>query len=466
MLSKAFNFCWRFAPYLLKQIKEQELQKQAAALTYMTMFAVVPLMTVTFALFSIVPDFKGVEESVQAWVFENLVPEAGQSVGGYLAGFSSQARSLTTVGILILGVSAFVMLRNIERTFNGIWGVSEGRRGMHGFLLYWAILSLGPLLLGAGIVMGTYLVSLRLLTGQPIIEGFMPVLLSYLPWVLTSGAFTLLYAAVPNCNVPLKHAFIGGVITAVIFELVKDLFGWVVGHTSLQLVYGAFALIPLFLLWVNLLWMIILAGSILVRVLSTYRTVALGRSYPDFIAALLSLWQLKGCMTDGGSCTDADMVKADMQSTQWQRLRDHFVRAKLIAVTQDGSYVLSRDLDTLTLRELAEVVDVESLLPGESEYLQEFGWFPEIAARLLEIEQHTEQQFALTVGDLFRIEKEKPELTEADVLELENMAREDMELSHDNLDQGYVDQGNMEQGGMDHENLAPTEEHPALDAKG
>ncbi len=465
MLSKAFNFCWRFAPYLMQQVKEQELQKQAAALTYMTMFAVVPLMTVTFALFSIVPDFKGVESSIQTWVFEHLVPEAGQSVGDYLAGFSSQARNLTGVGVAILGVSAFVMLRNIERTFNGIWGVSEGRRGMHGFLLYWAILSLGPLLLGAGIVMGTYLVSLRLLTGQPIIEGFMPVLLSYLPWVLTSGAFTLLYAAVPNCNVPLKHACIGGVITAVIFELAKDLFGWVVAHTSLQLVYGAFALIPLFLLWVNLLWMIILAGSILVRVLSTYRTVALGRSYPDFIAALLSLWQLKGCMTEGGSCADADMVKADMQSTQWQRLRDHFVRAKLIAVTQDGSYVLSRDLDTLTLRELAEVVEVESLLPGESEYLQDFGWFPEIAARLLEIEQHTEQQFALTVGDLFRIEKEKSELTEADALELENMTREEMALSHDNLDHGSLDTESQGLDNLSHENLAPTEEHPALDAK-
>lgn len=420
MFGNVVNFCMRFAPYLVKQIKEQQLQKQAAALTYMTMFAVVPLMTVTYSLFSLVPAFEGVETSIQTWMFKTFVPEVGQAAESYLSTFSSQARNLTGAGVILLFASAFVMLRNIERTFNGIWGVSEGRKGLHGFLLYWAILSLGPLLVGAGIVMGTYVLSLKLLTGQELIEGFVPALLSYLPWLLTTGAFTLLYAAVPNCNVPIKHALAGGLVTAISFELAKDLFGWVIGQTSLQLVYGAFALVPLFLIWINLLWLIVLAGAILVRVLSTYKTVALGRDYPDFIAALLALWQLKSGQQGGTSCSDSEMVKADMQTTQWQRLRDRFVKHKLIVVTQDNTYVLSKDLDTLSLRELADIVEMESLLPGASEYLQEFQWFPEIAARLLEIEQHSEQQFALTVGDLFRFESNVDrELSEEEQEELE-----------------------------------------------
>lgn len=397
---------WRFIPYVIEQYGEKGCRQSAAALTYMTLFAIVPLMTVTYSMFSVIPAFQGVGEQLQNMIFTHFVPDTGQELGSYLKGFSEQARSLTLIGVGMLVVTAYLMLKNIEQVFNAIWGVKNPRKGLSNFLLYWAILSLGPILLGAGLAMSTYLLSLRLFVAEYDTLGILPFLLRFLPWILTSCAFTLLFAAVPNCRVPVRHAVIGGVTTALLFELLKDLFAMIVAQSDLQVIYGAFAVVPLFLLWIYILWMVVLGGALLVRSMSTYEAAVVGKRFPDLVAALLALWALREHQQTGAAAADAAILKSGVGEEQWQRIRTYLLKKRVIARTLGGEFVLSRDLYRLTLRELVDIVEIENQMPGVSDYLQTFDWFPGVAGRLLSIDQHTELQMDVTIGELFAVEAE------------------------------------------------------------
>ncbi|TQV86813.1 YihY family inner membrane protein [Exilibacterium tricleocarpae] len=397
-----------FAVYVAAQYKQAQCQKSAAALTYMTLFAIVPLMTVTYAMFSVIPAFQGLGDQLRGFIFDHFVPDSGQEVQEYLAAFSSQARSLTWAGLLMLFATAYLMLKNIEKIFNAIWGVSRGRHGLPNFLLYWAILSLGPLVLGVALASSTYLISVRLIFDELDSFGILPWLFQFIPWVLTAALFTLLFAAVPNCKVPVKHAITGGLITAVCFELVKDLFSFVVSYISIEVIYGAFAVVPLFLLWINLLWTIILAGAVLVQVLSSYKTSAEGRGYPDLVAALVALWQLKQKSRSGRAVKDVHMLAAGLASSQWQALRAAFLRHRLITTTQQGDYVLSRDLDEVTLRELAAIIAMPVQMPVMVMPLQQAPWFAPLAARLQAVDAYTDREFEISLGALFAARDEAP----------------------------------------------------------
>ncbi len=392
---------WRFIPFVLAQFVAKECQKSAAALTYMTLFAIVPLMTVTYSMFSVIPAFQGLADQLHTFIFAHFMPDTGEEVQQYLGNFSNQARSLSGFGVLMLVVTAYLMLKNIEKTFNAIWGVRKGRKGLSNFLLYWAILSLGPLLLGAGLAVSTYLLSLKFLVKEYDSLGLLPWFLSLLPWLLTWSAFTLLFAAVPNCRVPIKQAALGGLLTSLCFEALKALFGFVVAKTSISAIYGAFAFVPLFLLWVYLLWMIILAGAILVRTLTSWQTSADGLDYPDLMAALIALWEFQLHLKEGTSVSDTDLSKAGVGTEQWQRVRDALIANRVISVTGEGDYVLCRDLSVVSLRDLADVVSLPAYMPGVSNYLQEFDWFPRVAERLILIDQFIEQQFDTPLSELF-----------------------------------------------------------------
>lgn len=405
----------RFIRQIIFHYQDKQCQKSAAALTYMTLFAIVPMMTVSYSMFSVIPAFSGLESQLQALIFDNFVPSAGHDVQKYLAGFSSQARSLTSVGVIMLVVTAYLMLKNIEANFNSIWGVKEGRKGLANFLLYWAVLSLGPLLLGMGLAVTTYLLSLKLFESSDT-QGVFAGLLGFLPFVLASAAFTLLFVAVPNCKVNLKHAAIGGLLTAIAFELVKKLFATVVGMTSLEVIYGAFAVVPLFLVWIYVMWMLVLSGAILVRVMSTFSDNAEGQNYPDLIAALLALWAFHQRWQQGESLTDRQAAEVGVDGRQWANIRQALIQQQIIAETNSGDYVLSKDLSRVRLRSLAEMLGIESQLPGESRFLQSLPWFPSVAARMLAIDQKTELEYDVCLTEIFDTVPQTLELPEEDAL--------------------------------------------------
>lgn len=240
----------------------------AAALTYTTLFALVPLITVTFSALSMIPALQESKGEIEQLLMGSLVPSSGDAVMGYLSEFSEQARKLTTIGIILLMVTAFMMLRNIEDSFNQVWLLKRGRKGLSSFLLYWAILSLGPLMLSAGLAVSSYISSMSLWKEDWVPTSGVLLLGIVVPYITSFLVFTLIYWAVPNCKVPLKHAATGGAIVALLFELGQEVFAEAsTFFPTYQLIYGAFAAVPLFLLWLFLSWSVILLGAEIVFLL-------------------------------------------------------------------------------------------------------------------------------------------------------------------------------------------------------
>lgn len=398
---KSYHWLSGFLWLMVQQYRAKSCQKSAASLTYVTLFATVPMLTVTYSMFSMIPAFQSLGDELQALLFQHFLPNSEQDLGKYLQDFSRQARQLTVFGFAVLLVSAYLMLKNIEQNFNAIWGVPRGRRGVANFLLYWAILSLGPLLLGAALAMSTYLTSFRLLVGAYDSLGVFELVLQFAPWVLTWAAFTLLFVAVPNCKVPVRHALVGGFFTTLGFQGLKAAFGWIVSHSSFTLVYGAFAALPLFLLWVNLIWSVVLGGAVFVHSINAHQIGLRDRNYPDLVASLLILWRCYRASAQGIAVPEHHLVREGLAADQWQRIRDALVRCRVITVNYQGHYLLSQNLQLLSLQQLATILDVPRQLPKEQEYLRSLPWGTEVIQVLSDVEQRTDQLLDLSISTLF-----------------------------------------------------------------
>lgn len=398
---KKYRWLWGFLLLMVRQYQAKSCQKSAASLTYVTLFATVPMMTVTYSMFSIIPAFQSLGDQLQTLLFDHFLPNSEQDLGKYLKDFSAQARQLTAFGLAFLLVSAYLMLKDIEQNFNGIWGVPRGRRGVANFLLYWAILSLGPLLLGAALGMSTYLASLRLLVGPYDSLGVIELVFQFAPWVLTWAAFTLLFVAVPNCKVSVRHAMIGGFFTTLGFQGLKAAFGWIVGHSSFTLVYGAFAALPLFLLWVNLIWTVVLGGAVFVHTIGAHQIVLRDRNYPDLFASLLILWRCYRASEKGSAVPERELMHQGLAAEQWLRIRDALVKSRVITANYQGNYLLSQNLHLLSLQQLSDILALPRQLPEDQGGLGRIPWAKEAIRILGGVDANREQLLDTKVAALF-----------------------------------------------------------------
>lgn len=336
-----------FIRLVIRRFLDDNCQQNAVELTYTTLFAVVPIMTVTFSILSAIPSLQHVSADIQNFVFRHFISSTGAVVQEHLQAFSRQARGLTVVGIGMLFVTALMMLVTIEKAFNEVWKVRVARKGVVSFLRHWAVLSLGPLLLGAGFAISSYLASLKLVdTAASVVSDVIPGL-QLLPFISTTLAFMLLYVAVPNCKVPLRAGFFGGLVAALLFELAKAGFGLFVSQfSSYTLVYGAFAAFPVFLIWIYLSWMIILLGVEITRALAVFRRSGMVKRHP--VLALLDVLQLFWRKQQhGGTVTDIEAMSilGKQEVDLWFQFADILQREHLIQRTDDGAYVLARNLD-------------------------------------------------------------------------------------------------------------------------
>src|SRR5690606_28433759 len=332
----------------------------AAALTYLSLFAVVPLLTVGLALLSAVPAFADADTQIQQFIFTHFLPSSGQEIQSYLVDFSQQARQLTAIGLVFLGVTALTMLMKIEQEFNLIWHTRGQRSGLSSFLRSWAILSLGPLCVGLAIGMSTYLASLQVFASVDIF-GARRLLLVITPYALTAAAFTLLFAVIPNTRVALRDAAIGGLTSAFFFEVAKYVFATFMAKASYAFVYGTFAAIPLFLLWVHTSWIIVLAGAETAHAVANYGSRSSNLS--PLIAALGVLETLWRRYARGETRKENEVLMRNflfeqrrLSAEQWAHLRDTLLSAGLIRGDK-GEYVLARNLQNYTLAELCERFD-------------------------------------------------------------------------------------------------------------
>ena len=380
--------------YLLWRYSADRCSEIAAALVYMSLFALVPLLTVIYAIGSAVPTSANLQTQLQELLVNNLLPEASEEVANYLTSFSKQAKSLTGVGIAILAGTAVLMLRNVERAFNNIWRNRENRGAVSSFLLYWAVLSLAPLLMGLGIGVQAYLYAAANAIAGIDVLGVSSALLSLLPFVLSVFGLTALYMAVPNCAVPFRHALAGGFFAATAFAIAKTTFTTVIANSSYALVYGAFAAVPIFLLWLYITWTIVLLGAILVHSQSAYQTEAqAGR--PMLLKALdilFLLWRGQQQGTPLGELAllaNRDVIANGLDGESWRQIRDKLITHRLISQTMQGKYLLSKDLHTVSLIDLKQMINDELQVPPPHENAMDWQLH---ANRLLERQRDQQRE--------------------------------------------------------------------------
>ncbi len=325
-----------------------------ASLTYTTLLSLVPLMTVTLAVFSAFPVSDRVAIEIQDFVFHNFVPASGEVIREHLETFSQKASRLSGAGTVFLVIVAVMMMGNIDRAFNTIWQVRRKRSAIAVFTVYWAVLSLGPILIGISMVLTSYLVSLTFLAeavGRTGLLGLMPVLAS-------AVAFTLLYVLVPNRSVPLRHAIAGGVLAAVLFELAKHGFAlYVTTFPTYQAIYGALAAVPVFLIWIYLSWLITLLGAEFTYCLGIYRDQwdpDRGRHGADLSLSYRLLGHLwEGQRTGASVSMESLMVHEPMHSeTDLETILLHLSRARLVLMTERGDWMLARDMTSVSFQDL------------------------------------------------------------------------------------------------------------------
>ncbi len=342
-----------FLGLLIRQFNEDGCRQSAAALTYTTLFAIVPIMTVSFAVLASVPALKDKGVQFQQWAFNYFVPSAGNMLLDHLQSFAKQASNLTGLGIVFLVITSVLMLRTIEQTLNRMWKVPTARKGLTSLLMYWALLSLGPIFLGAGLAISSYLTSMSVFNETVSFLGGARMWLTVLPFVFTTLMLTLLYTVVPNTSVPFRQGVLGAAFAALLFELAKGGFTFFIKQApSYQVVYGAFAAVPVFLLWLYISWTIVLGGAELVRALVVFQE---HRSKVPRMHALLRLLYVFWERQQHGKPLRSKEVRRVMRQSgisQWDEFRNMLLDARLIQRTDEGGYILSRDLRNLTLAQL------------------------------------------------------------------------------------------------------------------
>ncbi|MDE2145205.1 MAG: YihY family inner membrane protein [Burkholderiales bacterium] len=247
---------------LRRRFREDRLAVTAGSLTFTTLIALVPLLTVMLAVFTAFPMFSGFEASLNKYFLQHLVPDnIARPVLMSLTMFAAKARRIGAVGVLLLAVTALALALTIDRTLNDLWRVRKPRPLAQRLLVYWAGISLGPLALGVSLSLTSYVLSASrgLVSALP---GGLGVLLELSQFLIFAAATAALFHFVPNTTVRWRHAWAGGLFVALAFELAKRGLAWYVQTVpTYAAVYGAFATVPILLLWIYFGWVIMLMGA-------------------------------------------------------------------------------------------------------------------------------------------------------------------------------------------------------------
>lgn len=260
-----------FARMVRRRFVEERCLQIASSLTFTALLAIVPIITVALTMMSAFPVFRELMLHIETFLVANMLPESAESIAAYTETFADNAARLTALGLVLLFVTAMIVLQTIDRAFDQIWRVARPRPTVQRIFIYWAILTVGPVLIGASLSLTSWLVSqsLGLVKDLPLAGE---ALLKVVPIGLTGIAFSLLYFAMPNRRVLVRDALSGGFLAALAFEGMKHGFAlYVTYFPTHTVIYGAFASVPIFLLWIYLSWVVVLGGAVAAAVMPEWR---------------------------------------------------------------------------------------------------------------------------------------------------------------------------------------------------
>lgn len=346
------NFTWH-------RFLEDRCMQTAGALAYTSVFALVPLTAAILGIMAAFPVFAGWRDKLTGWVFTNFVPAAGDIVQGYITEFATNASKATAVGILVLFFSAVALMMSIEDAFNRIWRVPNARGHASRFVIYWTALTLGPLLLVAALAISSYVIALPFIGPAATELSLKTRVLSALPFLIVWSSLVAAYMIIPNRSVRFVHALLGSFIAAALFEAAKRGFGLYAMRANYMQVYGAIAIVPIFIFWIYLSWAIVLFGASLTASLNAFdyrppgQRLARGQ---EFAGMLHVLGHFADAHREGRGLTSETLMAAEPFLTDdlLQRYLGDLHRIGLIQCNEHGEWVVVRDFATVSLLEIYE----------------------------------------------------------------------------------------------------------------
>jgi membrane protein len=254
-----FNYQLLFKHFSTR-LQNERIHITAGYLAYVSLMSLVPLLVVMFSVMTAFPLFSDIKVELENFVYQNFLPASGDAIRQHISGFVANASQMSVVALSFLFLFALLLMSAIDKSLNHIWQVKQKRRLMTSFSMYWLVLTLGPVLVAMSIAMSSYILSFISQAGVGVVGQ---ALLFFLPLMVSILAFYFLYLAVPNKTVPMKYAFIGACLAALLFEIAKKVFAiYVLKLPSYQAIYGTLASIPILFLWVYLTWLIVLTGAV------------------------------------------------------------------------------------------------------------------------------------------------------------------------------------------------------------
>lgn len=368
----ADNKICAFAWFVIRRFSEERVPQAAASMTFTTLLALVPVLTVMVAVASIFPVFDRWSDSFVSFVNQTIVPQGADMVFDYIDAFRDQANRLTAIGSVMLVVTSLMLIRTIDNAFNRIWRVNTQRPWMMQFLVYWALLTFGPLSLGVGIsfMVGSVQDSVLSSGAQQWADALKTAARLAFMTLLLWG----LYRFVPNRFVPARQAFVGALITAFCLETARFLFTWYMGNfDGYRSIYGAFAAVPFFLLWLNLLWTLVLGGAVLTSSLSYWQGEAFRRGFDSrgrFDDVLKILLLLDAAQKEGRTLSVQEFRRhINMGYDELGELLEKLARYSYIYSGRQG-WVLKTGADSIELSELFKLF-VYRPLPVERDHVNQ-----------------------------------------------------------------------------------------------
>ncbi len=395
-----------FSRFLLRRFLDDRLFEAAGALSYTTAFALVPLTMVAFGVLSAFPVFDAWSDRLSEFIFANFVPSAARAVSGYLTDFSSNTRSLTAAGALALIVSLLLTLNSVESIFNRIWRVPTARPKLGRFLVYWTVLTLGTLVAAASLALTTRLFTLSIFETQP---G--QWLERWLLWLTPMGieimAFAVLFRVMPHQHVAWRHALAGGVLSMLLFEGVKSGLGMYLGSfDSYQKIYGAVAIIPIFMLWMYLSWVSVLFGASFASALTAFRYQPRELRLPhgqEFYGLLRMLGRFLQARERGEGLSSEQILQFEpgLTDNMLQVLLERMVESNVLRRAENGEWLLARDLDDVPLVELYESARLRIPMEGQRRVATDDALGAAVTAAIDRLQQPLQERLQQSVASVF-----------------------------------------------------------------
>jgi len=409
---------WRFLGYAGLRFLKDGGPRQAAGLSYASLLAIVPLLAVGLSILAGFPAFESLRAELQNFVFENVLPDVGIALSEHLLTFIENAKKMTAAGMAGLALTALLLMSNINGAVNAIWRVAEPRPLAARLVVYWTILTLGPLFIGASLSVSSYAFAAVQWFDSAALGGVLG-----LSKLASTGfsilGFALIYLVVPNRAVHPGHALTGGLVAAILFELLKAGFGlYLREFPSFQLVYGAVSALPIFLVWMYLSWVVILFGAQVAAALPEWRaSQARGgeSSSPGarLALALSLLARLRDASRNGQRVKERQLGRglpatpAELDETLLALRKANFVERG-----RGSRWVLCRELTEASLDDLVEALDL-GLQPGQ-------GWHPAAENAVAGLAGAAEGRQAGSIADALAPSEDPVKLSEVGLAERRN----------------------------------------------